>query len=68
MVEFDRKDEPPNRSTMEWGVAESIKKFGNNVPDVIYDQGGIGKEPMIRIFGESAYDVVEKIKKILENR
>lgn len=67
MAEFDRKNEPENRSTMEWGVSESIKKFGNRIPDVIYDQGGVGKEPMIRIFGESAYSVVEKIKKIIEN-
>jgi len=67
MIEFNRKDEPQNRWTMEWGIEDGIKKFNNHVPDVIYDRGGVGKEPMIRIFGESAYDVVGKIDNILKN-
>lgn len=65
--EFDRNDEPDGISTMEWGVMEGIKKNDNNVPDIIFDRGSIGKEPMIRIFGESAYTIVEKIKKILDD-
>ena len=43
---------------MEWGTAEAIKKV-LHVPDIIYDRGGIGKEAMTRILGNSATDVVE---------
>lgn len=50
MASFSREDEPEGVSTMEWGVAEVIKKEGR-VPDVIYDRGGVGKEAMIRLLG-----------------
>jgi hydroxymethylpyrimidine/phosphomethylpyrimidine kinase len=53
---FDRAEEPENTKTMDWGVTHAIKTFGS-VPDVIYDKGGAGKEPMIRIIGETATDV-----------
>jgi hydroxymethylpyrimidine/phosphomethylpyrimidine kinase len=66
---FDRKDEPEGAKTMEWGISEGIKNFGKfgKVPEIIFDRGGIGKEPMIRIFGGSSDDVVEKARKILVN-
>lgn len=60
---FERKDEPPGVGTMEWGVETATKKIGR-VPDVIYDLGDVGKEPMIRILGKSAIDVVDKVIKI----
>lgn len=57
---FDRVYEPRNiKSTMEWGTRKSIKELGF-VPDVIYDQGGKGKEAMIRILGRNPEDVVNK--------
>jgi hydroxymethylpyrimidine/phosphomethylpyrimidine kinase len=61
---FDRRLEPPKVKAMEggtlvWGVDEAIKAVGK-VPDVIYDLGEVGKEPMIRVLGNSAIDVVEK--------
>ena len=63
---FDRKDEPENvKSTMEWGTKETIKNFGT-VPDVIYDLGAIGKEPMIRILGRNPEDVIKKVEKLLK--
>jgi len=46
-------------STLSWGVGEAIKAEGK-VPDVIYDLGDVGKEPMIRVLGFSAMNVVEK--------
>lgn len=55
---FDRKEEPSEVKTMEWGTEKAIEKFGG-VPDVIYDRGGIGKEPMIRILGKKATEVSE---------
>ncbi len=54
---FDRAQEPENTKTMDWGVTHAIKTR-RSVPDVIYDKGGVGKEPMIRILGNKATDVV----------
>ncbi len=56
MASFSREDEPEGVSTMEWGVAGAIKKEGR-VPDVIYDNGDVGKEAMIRLLGKDAIEV-----------
>ncbi|MDD1715587.1 MAG: phosphomethylpyrimidine kinase [Methanolinea sp.] len=58
---FDREKEPPGIRTMDWGVASCC---GSGVPDVIYDRGAIGKEPMIRILGETPIEVVNNILKL----
>lgn len=62
--DFDRADEPGTKRTMEWGTEKAISKLGK-VPDAIYDRGGVGKEPMIRILGRNPKDVLEKVKTIL---
>lgn len=63
---FDRKNELANAtSTMEWGTKHAISKLGF-VPDVIYDTGSIGKEPMIRVLGNNPEDVLHKLKKLLK--
>ena len=63
---FDRKNEPTNAtSTMEWGTKHAISKLGF-VPDVIYDTGDIGKEPMIRVLGNNPEDALSKLKKLLK--
>ena len=59
---FEREHEPGDVKTMDWGVAEASKVF---VPDVIFDRGAVGKEPMIRIFGATAVEVVEKVQRIV---
>ena len=46
-------------STLAWGVA-SVLKAGTPPPDLIYDRGDWGKEPMIRILGPTPMSVVEK--------
>ncbi|HEC72215.1 MAG TPA: bifunctional hydroxymethylpyrimidine kinase/phosphomethylpyrimidine kinase, partial [Thermoplasmatales archaeon] len=62
---FDRKEEPDYvKSTMEWGTSRVIEKTGF-VPDIIYDEGDIGKEPMIRIIGDSPGEVVDKLNRIV---
>jgi len=66
---FDRSLEPSEIKSLEggtlvWGTEEAIKKLGE-VPDVIYDLGEVGKEPMIRVFGASATETVEKTMKAL---
>jgi hydroxymethylpyrimidine/phosphomethylpyrimidine kinase len=60
---FDRRLEPDDISTMEWGTRTAIKRSGN-VPDIIYDTGGMGKEPMIRILGCDPHDVISKLRLI----
>jgi len=58
---FDRMQEPPEtKSTMEWGTTQVIQKLGF-IPDIIYDTGGKGKEPMIRILGKNPKDVITKV-------
>ncbi|MGC9435819.1 MAG: thiamine-phosphate synthase family protein [Methanomicrobiales archaeon] len=58
---FDRTREPPGVHTMDWGVAFCCK---GEVPDVIFDRGAMGKEPMIRFLGENPEMVVHNILKL----
>ncbi len=58
---FSRDDEPDITSTMEWGTSKAIKKSGR-VPDIIFDEGGIGKEPMIRVLGRDPSEVMAKLR------
>ena len=60
---YDRGKEPKEVKSVEgmtipWGVKEAIKNAGK-APDAIYHRGDIGKEPMIVIFGEHAYDLAK---------
>ncbi len=65
---FDRKLEPKKvkekeGSSLEWGVGEVIRKL-KRIPDFIYDEGDIGKEPMIRVLGQNPVEVVDKVLKV----
>jgi len=62
---FRRQDEPANVKTMDWGVSSVIERLGY-VPDMIYDLGDVGKEPMIRILGENAVDVATVVVEIAD--
>jgi len=69
LKEILREKEPENLkkkefSTMQWLIKESLNKNGK-IPDIIWDKGSIGKEPMIRLFGKNSSDIIEKIKKII---
>ncbi len=55
---FDRTKEPEHVSTMDWGTSEAIKEYGG-VPEVIYDKGGGGKEPMVRLLGTDALELAK---------
>ncbi|MDD3406950.1 MAG: thiamine-phosphate synthase family protein [Methanomicrobium sp.] len=61
---FDREKEPAGVSTMDWGVAFCCKN--DEVPDIIFDRGGPGKEPMIRVLGSEPISVVNNIIMIAE--
>jgi hydroxymethylpyrimidine/phosphomethylpyrimidine kinase len=62
---FNRESEPAEISSMEWGTTTVIENLGY-VPDIIFDTGGIGKEPMIRILGETPTKVLNKLKRLIE--
>jgi len=64
---FDRRLEPKRvkeeeGSSLEWGVKEVLKNL-RRVPDFIYDEGDVGKEPMIRVLGREPMEVIQKILK-----
>jgi hydroxymethylpyrimidine/phosphomethylpyrimidine kinase len=67
VAHFERRLEPKRvkekeGSSLEWGVGEVLKKM-KRVPDFIYDEGDVGKEPMIRVLGRNPMEVVTKILK-----
>ncbi|MBC7092007.1 MAG: phosphomethylpyrimidine kinase, partial [Nitrososphaeria archaeon] len=62
---FEREREPEDVKKVEgaslpWGVREAILNAGK-VPDIIYDTGDVGKEPMIRVLGRDSIEVSEKV-------
>jgi hydroxymethylpyrimidine kinase/phosphomethylpyrimidine kinase len=65
---FDRGEEPQEVSEEEgrslaWGVQKVLTDTGE-VPDVIYDRGGWGKEAMVRVLGRGPLEVVRKVIEI----
>jgi len=50
---------------MQWLIKESIASKGK-IPDIIWDKGAMGKEPIIRLFSKNSEDMIEKLKKIIE--
>ena len=62
---FDRKEEPQEIKEEEgrslaWAV-DKVLAEAEEVPDVIYDEGGWGKEPMVRVLGRDPEEVVKKV-------
>ena len=65
---FDRKDEPARikkkeGASLSWGIENLLSKK-RTVPDIIYDRGDTGKEPIVRVIGKNPLDVVNKVLKI----
>lgn len=70
LFEFKRESQPKDveqqeNSTMQWLIRESIQKVGK-VPDIIWDKGSNGKEPMMRIFAKNSKDLIKKLKIIIQ--
>lgn len=68
VASFDRADEPEavkktEGSSLSWGVDHLISTQGV-IPDIIYDLGDRGKEPMVRVIGINPVDVAGKVLKI----
>jgi len=58
---FDRKREPKDSdSTVGWGVGAAVSALGF-VPDIIYDEGAHGTEPMLFILAENPQQLVDKV-------
>jgi hydroxymethylpyrimidine kinase / phosphomethylpyrimidine kinase / thiamine-phosphate diphosphorylase len=62
---FDRREEPDKikrkeGASLEWG-SESVLQKCSSIPDMIYDTGDMGKEPMVRILGKTPEEVVNKV-------
>jgi hydroxymethylpyrimidine/phosphomethylpyrimidine kinase len=47
-------------STLEWGTTRVLERCGY-APDAIFDEGDVGKEPMVRVFGTDAIDVARRV-------
>jgi hydroxymethylpyrimidine kinase/phosphomethylpyrimidine kinase len=63
---FDRRLEPASAkevegSSLEWGTREVLREAEGEVPDIIYDAGEVGKEPMVRVLGKDPWEVVDKV-------
>jgi len=65
---FDRKDEPKRikkkeGASLSWGI-ENILSKKRAIPDIIYDLGDIGKEPIVRVIGRTPIEVADMVLKI----
>jgi len=70
VTHYERELEPKTIKNKEgksisWGVSRALSKKPD--ADIIYHTGDMGKEPMIIIFGQNPQEVVDKVKKILNN-
>ncbi len=70
LKEINRENQPETIkekefSTMQWLIKESIEKL-EKIPDIIWDKGSIGKEPMMRLFGKNSQNMIAKINKIID--
>ena len=68
MASFNRGKESKEIETregscLEWGTSLTLEGM-KQMPDLVYDEGDVGKEPMIRILGKNPMEVVEKIGRI----
>jgi hydroxymethylpyrimidine/phosphomethylpyrimidine kinase len=67
---FDRHQEPEEvkireGSSLEWGTQHVIQTMGT-VPDIIYDLGDEGKEPMIRVIATDPAQIADRVIRIAD--
>ncbi len=68
---FDRSEEPEaikqrEGSSLEWGTERVLSKE-TGIPDIIFDRGDVGKEPIIRVLGRDPDEVVGKVLKLAQS-
>lgn len=60
---FDRGDEPPTaRSSVEWGTHSVVS--GESTVDLVADDGGPGKEPMVRLIAADPEALADKLERM----
>jgi hydroxymethylpyrimidine/phosphomethylpyrimidine kinase len=65
---FDRREEPEfikqqEGRSLEWGTDKVLSEEAA-LPDIIFDRGDVGKEPMIRVLGKNPDEVVDKVLRL----
>jgi len=70
IYEINREQQPKNikekeDSTMQWLIKKCFEEIGK-IPDIIWDKGAVGKEPILRLFSEDSYEMISKLKIILK--
>jgi hydroxymethylpyrimidine/phosphomethylpyrimidine kinase len=68
LEEIKREQQPTEvkskeESTMQW-IIQKIMNQREMFPDIIWDKGAIGKEPIIRLFGKNSKEMIQKLKVI----
>lgn len=63
------REKEPKRVRNEEGksldfLVEGVLKRTTEPPDIIYDRGDIGKEPMIRLFARDPYELIRKMEMV----
>jgi hydroxymethylpyrimidine kinase/phosphomethylpyrimidine kinase len=66
---FGRKQEPiqvkrPEGYLFSWEVDQVLQKL-KKIPDIIFDRGDVGKEPMVRVLGHDPEEVASKVFHLL---
>ncbi|MCX8032608.1 MAG: PfkB family carbohydrate kinase [Thermoleophilia bacterium] len=68
VLEAERAKEPPAVSETEGKsldfLMEQVLANVEHAPDIVFDRGALGKEPMIRLFGRTPQDVIKKLKAV----
>lgn len=71
-MEVIRRHEPLQQKTKEYEtmawIPSQVSFNRGRFPDVVYDTGDVGKEPMIRLFADSGIELAKKLLKILNQR
>jgi predicted fused transcriptional regulator/phosphomethylpyrimidine kinase len=69
VVFFDRRKEPKKIKGAEGKsldfLVEKVLKKVNTPPDIIYDVGDVGKEPIIRLFAKDPLRLIKKMEMII---
>jgi len=66
---YDRAKEPKGirekeGATIPWGIEYAVRR-SRRIPDAVYHQGGVGREPSLVIFGKDAKNVVRLVLKLV---
>jgi len=68
VASFDRAHEPRDvklreGSSLEWGTTDALSRH-KGIPDAVFDRGGEGKEPIVRILGRNPAEVADKVLRV----